>query len=85
MRGNRRTAFHRIQIQLVVKLADAVADVLDRISLQAFFIVKIQFSWYFSPLFHGICLDKTDHSCRMMQSLPIGPEELAKQLILFLP
>ena len=53
------------QIQLVVKLVDAVADVLG-LHFQVFLIVKSNFHDIFLPFFHGICLKETDHSC------PIG-------------
>ena len=64
------------QIQLVVKLVDAVADVLG-LHFQVFFIVKSNFHGIFLPFFHGICLKETDHSCRDDAKFsPLGSEEL---------
>ena len=42
------------QIQLVVKLVDAVADVLG-LHFQVFFIVKSNFHGIFLPFIHGVC------------------------------
>ena len=64
------------QIQLVVKLVDAVADML-RLHFQVLLIVKSNLHGIFLPFFHGICLKETDHSCRDDAKFsPLGSEEL---------